>query len=178
MNDRNSSKIEEEQGAGKKRKRPVPPPCKCVETVKCLNSMLHDLHAFCTETIVNFPELTGKILDLTQKAINDEIFYPLKILEQQLKDEEKRGFNGVLQKLEKSRRCKAKVHDPEDVLPAIDGTSNVCYESDEEENRRWWSTVIMEDVTVKNKDWQLKLKERERKNVQELGPTLLFNVPW
>ena len=94
--------------------------------------MLQDLHAFCTETIVNFPELTGKILDLTQKSINNEIIHPLKILEQQLKDEEKRGSNDTLQKLEKSRHCKAKVHAPEDLFPAIDGTSNT---SDEEENR-------------------------------------------
>ena len=139
MDDEKPSEVQKkkEQGKGRKRKKPAPPPCKCVHTVRCLNSMLHDLHAFCTDTIVNYPELTGKILSLTQKAINDEIFYPLKILKTQLEDEEKRGFNDTLQKLEKSRRCKAKVHDPEDVLPAIDGTSSVCYASDEEDNR-WW----------------------------------------
>ena len=52
-----------------------------------------------------------------------------------MKDQEKRGFTGTLQKLEKSRRCKAKVHDPEDVLPDINGKSNVCYVTDEEDER-------------------------------------------
>ena len=136
MSDKNPSDVEKkkEKGGGKKRKK-ISPPCKCVHTIRCLNSMLRDLHAYCTETIVNYPELTGKVLDLTQKAINDEIFYPLKILEDQLQDEEKRGFTETLQKLEKSRRCKAKVHDPQDCLPNIDGTSNVCYASDEEQWR-------------------------------------------
>ena len=129
----NPLKVEKKKGQklGKKRKRPVPlAQCKCVETVKCLTSMLRDCHELCKVTLANFPELSGKILELTQKAINNEIFHPLKILKKQLVDKEKRDV--TRRELEKSRRCKATLHDPEDVLPDINGYTIVCHASDEE----------------------------------------------
>ena len=117
----------------RKRKRPKPPPCRCVATVRHINCLLHDLHEFASEKIYNFPELTGKIVEKIEKALRDEIVHPIELIERQLVEEEKIGKRDQLEKLEKSRICKAtRLHDPFDIYPAIDGTSSVCYASDQE----------------------------------------------
>ena len=115
----------------RKRKRAKPVPCKCVETVRRVNAILRDVHEYTSETIVNFPELTGKILELSQKAMHNEIVWPLHLYKKQLTDEESRGVNTTKTKLQKSQLCNAKVHDPEDTFPNLVASSNVCYASDE-----------------------------------------------
>lgn len=118
----------EEEGESK-RKRPKPPPCKCKETVKRVNSMLRDAHEYILDKVINFPELTGKILEVTQKAVNNEIVTPLHLYTRQLIDEEHRGFDTTLRKLDKSRLCRARIHYGEDVFPAL----SAAYASDESE---------------------------------------------
>ena len=121
----------------RKRKRPKPEPCKCVATVKHICTYLHDLHEVAVEKIYNFPELGGKFVELLEKAVRDEIYYPLTIIEQQLEKEEKIGVRTQLDKLEKSRFCKARVHCGFDELPNLDGHSDVCY-SDDEDSRLYY----------------------------------------
>ena len=115
----------------RKRKRPKPPPCKCKETVRRVNSILRDGHEYILDKVINHPELTGKILEVTQKAVHNEIVTPLHLYTKQLIDEERRGFDTTLRKLDKSRLCRARVHHGEDEFPSLGGPSSSYYESDE-----------------------------------------------
>ena len=123
-------KKQKKEAGEKKRKRPKPEPCKCKATVRHINTFLNDLQEVAVEKIYNFPELGGKVVELLEKAVRNEIYYPLTLIENQLVKEEKLGQRDQLDKLEKSRFCKARIHCDLDDLPTL---NDFGYESDSDD---------------------------------------------
>lgn len=127
-------KQKKEVGERKEKRSKKPEPCKCVATVRHINTYLHDLQEVAVEKIYNFPELGGKVVELLEKAIHKDIYYPLEVIEQQLVKEEKLGKRDQLKELKKSQFCKARSHCNFEELPNLDGFTDVQYGSDSDDD--------------------------------------------